>query len=133
MLLNEGVEKWRLDSWNKIKYSFPRAHAASYVLLAYRIAYYKAHYPLEFYCAYYTTKANIFDADILINNASELPKEISKLKESSARSSKLDLLTLMEVCQEMYDAGFKFVSDAIKHETFESFYIDDGKIRPKVK
>lgn len=133
MLLNEGVEKWRLDSWNKIKYSFPRAHAASYVLLAYRIAYYKAHYPLEFYCSYYTTKANIFDADILINNASELPKEISKLKESSARSSKLDLLTMMEVCQEMYDAGFKFVSDAIKHETFESFYIDDGKIRPKVK
>ena len=48
MLEASGVEKWRLDSWNKIRYSFPRAHAASYVLLAYRIAYFKAHYPTEF-------------------------------------------------------------------------------------
>ena len=47
-LLNRGVEKERLDSWNKIKYSFPRAHAAAYVLLAFRIAYYKAHFPQEF-------------------------------------------------------------------------------------
>jgi DNA polymerase-3 subunit alpha (Gram-positive type) len=43
------IEKWKLDSWNKIKYSFPRAHSASYVLYAYRKAYYKAHYPDEFY------------------------------------------------------------------------------------
>lgn len=133
MLLNEGVEEWRLESWNKIKYSFPRSHAASYVLLAYRIAYYKAHYPLEFYAAYFTINSELFNADILINNAEELPKEIQKINNSKSRTNKLDLLALMEVCQEMYDAGYKFVSDKIKKEKFTSFFVEDGKIRPRIK
>lgn len=133
MLLNEGVEEWRLESWNKIKYSFPRAHATSYVLLSYRIAYYKAHYPLEFYAAYFTINSELFNADILINNAEELPKEIQKINNSKSRTNKLDLLALMEVCQEMYDAGYKFVSDKIKKEKFTSFFVEDGKIRPRIK
>ena len=133
MLLNEGVEEWRLESWNKIKYSFPRAHAASYVLLSYRIAYYKAHYPLEFYAAYYTINAELFNADTLINNAEELPNEIQKINNSKSRSKNLDLLALMEVCQEMYDEGYKFVSDKIKKEKFTSFFVEDGKIRPRIK
>ena len=133
MLMNDGVEKWRLNSWNQILYSFPRARAASYVLLAYRIAYYKAHYPLEFYCAYFTLYADIFNADTLINNVRELPDEIQKLKNSRLGSNKRDLLALMEVCQEMYNAGYKFVSDKIKKERFVEFFIEDGTIRPRIK
>ena len=75
----------------------------------------------------------MFNADILINNAEELPKEIQKINNSKSRTNKLDLLALMEVCQEMYDAGFKFVSDAIKNDSFESFFIEDNKLRPKLK
>ena len=131
MLINEGVEIWRLDSWNKIKYSFPRAHAASYVLLAYRVAYYKAHFPLEFYCAYFNINVDDFNPEILIDKAKELPKEIKKMKENKELSAwKQDLLTNMKVCQEMYDAGYKFVTGNIKNKKFDSFCIENGMLKP---
>ena len=60
----------------RLKYLFPRAHCASYVLLAYRVAYYKAHYPLEFYCSYFSINADRFDSDLLVNNADVLYQEI---------------------------------------------------------
>ena len=128
----KGIPGWYIDSCNTVKYLFPRAHAASYVLLAYRVAYYKAHYPLEFYCAYFTMHADEFDADLLINNSSKLSEKIIEYKESD-ESSKREMRYVMEVCQEMYDAGFKFVSNAIKNDSFESFFIEDDKLRPKLK
>lgn len=131
MLINRGIEKWRLDSWNKIKYSFPRAHAASYVLLAYRVAYYKAHFPLEFYCAYFNINVDDFDAERLINNAKELPQKIKKLKEKKELSAQEEyLLTYMKVCQEMYDFGYKFVAGNIKNKKFDSFCIENGMLKP---
>lgn len=133
MLVDNGVEKWRLDSWNKIKYLFPRAHCASYVLIAYRVAYYKAHYPLEFYCAYFSMNADRFDSDLLVNNADVLYQKIERLKNSKELSFNTQKLDMMEVCQEMYDSGFEFVSDYIKNDTFESFFIEDGKLRPKLR
>lgn len=131
-MYQKGIPEWYIDSCNTVKYLFPRAHAASYVLLAYRVAYYKAHYPLEFYCAYFTLHADEFDADLLINNSFELSNKIKEFKES-AEPSKRDLKYVMETCQEMYDAGFNFVSDRIKNDSFESFFIEDGKLRPKLK
>jgi len=131
-MYQKGIQEWYIDSCNTVKYLFPRAHAASYVLLAYRVAYYKAHYPLEFYCAYFTMHADKFDADLFINNSSELKEKIIEYKESD-ESSKREMRYIMETCQEMYDAGFKFVSDTIKNDSFESFFVEDGKLRPKLK
>ena len=131
MLISEGVENWRLDSWNKIKYSFPRAHSASYVLLSYRIAYYKANFPLEFYCAYFNINADDFNPEILIDNEKELPKEIKKMEENKELSAwKQDLLMNMKVCQEMYDAGYKFVGGKAENKRIEGFCIEDGMIKP---
>lgn len=62
-LLQQGIKQWQLDFWNKIRYAFPRAHSASYVLTAYRLAYYKAHYPSEFHCAYFAENADYFQAE----------------------------------------------------------------------
>ena len=131
-MYQKGIPEWYIDSCNTVKYLFPRAHAASYVLLAYRVAYYKAHHPLDFYCAYFTMHAEEFDADLLINNSFELKNKISEFKESEESSNK-QLAYVMETCQEMYEAGFKFVSDTIKNESFDSFFIEDGKLRPKLK
>jgi len=131
-MYQKGIPEWYIDSCNTVKYLFPRAHAASYVLLAFRVAYYKAHYPLEFYCAYFTLHADEFDADLLINNSFELKNKISEFKRSE-ESSKRELTYVMETCQEMYDAGFSFISDTIKNDSFESFFIEDGKLRPKLK
>lgn len=132
-LQGNGIEEWKLDSWNKIKYSFPRAHVASYVLPAYRIAYYKTHFPLEFCCAYFSIFADEFDADLLINHADSLAEEISKLRFQKPSWSNYEKLEMMEVCQEMYDKGYKFVSDNIKNDRFESFFIEDGKLRPRIR
>jgi len=131
-LLDMGVERWRLDSWNKIKYSFPRAHAASYVWYAYKIAYYKAHFPLEFYCAYFSAYVDDFDVDVLINNSDCLEKEITKLSAESSQWSNYRKLDMMEVCKEMYDKGFEFVSEHINNEPISGFFIENGKLRPKV-
>lgn len=131
-LLDMGVERWRLDSWNKIKYSFPRAHAASYVWYAYKIAYYKAHFPLEFYCAYFSAYVDDFDVDVLINNSDCLEKEITKLSAESSQWSNYRKLDMMEVCKEMYDKGFEFVSKHINNEPISGFFIENGKLRPKV-
>lgn len=130
-LLGKGFEKWKLDSWNKILYAFPRAHAASYVLYAYRMAYYKAHYPLEFYCAYFSTYAENFDADLLINHASSLRQKIREAK-CNLKNTDISELIMMEVCQEMYDKGYDFtvhnISNAIKE-----FIIENGKIAPVLR
>jgi len=131
-MCQKGIPDWYIESCNTVKYLFPRAHALSYVLLAYRVAYYKAHRPLEFYCAYFTMNADRFDADLLINNSAELKEMIMEYKESD-ETSKRDMRYVMEVCQEMYDTGYRFVSEKIKNEKFESFFIEDGKIRPKLK
>ena len=76
--------------------------------------------------------ADRFDADLLINNSAELKEKIMEYKESD-ESSKREMRYVMEVCQEMYDEGYGFVSDKIKNEKFDSFFIEDGKIRPKLK
>lgn len=81
-MYQKGIPEWYIDSCNVVKYLFPRAHAASYVQFAYRAAYYKAHYPLKFYCAYFTMHADEFDTDLLINNSLELKNKISEFKES---------------------------------------------------
>jgi len=131
-LLERGVEQWRLDSWNKIKYSFPRAHAANYVLMAYRIAYFKTHYPLEFYCAFFSVNSYLFDADALINEKKKLKQRIADITEEPECGCDSELM-MMQVCQEMYDKGFDFVSDKIKNESFDSFFIEEGKLRPRLK
>lgn len=132
-MLNNGVPDWFIDSCNTVKYLITRAHTTSYTLLAYRVAYYKAHYPLEFYCAYFSINADRFDADLLINNADVLYEKINELKNSDDKYHKSYQLDMMEVCQEMYENGFEFISEHIKNDTFESFFIEDGKLRPKLK
>ena len=132
-MLNNGVPDWFIDSCNTVKYLITRAHTASYALLAYRVAYYKAHYPLEFYCSYFSINADRFDADLLINNADVLYEKINELKNSNDKYHKSYQLDMMEVCQEMYENGFEFISEHIKNDKFESFFIEDGKLRPKLK
>ena len=74
-----GVPEWYIEACQKVKYLFPRAHAVSYVMMAYRIAYYKVHYPAAFYAAYFSVNAEVFDADVVTAGKEAVKKRISEL------------------------------------------------------
>ena len=96
------------------------------------LAYYKAQYPLEFYCTYFSTYVDEFDADLLINNASSLRKKMYNMCKQEATWDTYRQLEMMEVCLEMYEMGYTFITDNIKKDRFTSFFIEDGKLRPRV-
>lgn len=103
------VPQWYIDSCNKISYMFPKAHAVAYVTMAYRIAYCKVHYPKAFYTAYFTVRADAFDAQYMTRGLDVVKakmKEIEQLPDATAKEK--DMFTVLEVCYEMYRRGISF-------------------------
>ena len=131
-MVENGVPDWYLASCKKIKYMFPKAHAAAYVMMALRIAYFKVYYPVEFYIAYFTVRADLFDAEIMTKGVEKVKAEMNRINLSgnSATANEKSLYTILELCQEMYERGIEFLpvdlyeSDAIKFRKI------DGKILP---
>ena len=121
LMKNNGVPDWYIESCKKIRYLFPRAHAASYVLTSYREAYYKAHYPLEFYCAYLSMNVDEITFDMITNDIEEISAKISKLSfilhdEYNALGSELHFKVMhrnyiLSICEEMLEAGIEFASE----------------------
>ena len=127
-----ATPKWFVDSCKKIKYMFPRAHAAAYVMMAFRVAYYKVHMPLAFYTVYFTVRADAFDIAAAEGVADKVLKNIKDLKKkgNDMDNKEADLLTILEVVYEMNKRGIELLPiDLYKSEARE-FKIEDGKIRP---
>ena len=123
-----GVPQWYIDSCRKIEYLFPKAHAVAYVLMAFRIAWYKVHYPLAFYAAlfYRRSQKDGFDAEMMMGG---LQKVRSKIKEISsnpgATAKEEDLLTTLEMVYEFYMRGFDFAPiDLYKSEAYR--FVPEG-------
>lgn len=108
-----GVPEWYIDSCKKIKYMFPKAHAAAYVTMAFRVAYFKVHYPVEFYIAYYTVRADLFDSALMAQGKDRAKAEIRRLDQKSKieKLSQTDknVQTILEVVNEMYERGINFL------------------------
>lgn len=106
-----NVPQWYIDSCNKIKYMFPKAHAVAYVTMAFRIAYFKVYYPVAYYCAYFSIRAEgNFDAELMcygVDKVREAMKEISAKDNPSAKEE--SVYTILELCLEMYERKFNFV------------------------
>ena len=118
---SNDVPEWYLDSCNKIKYMFPKAHAVAYVLMAFRIAYYKVHYPKEFYSAYFSIRATSFDAEIMIHGIEPVVAKIREIEGNpNAKAVEKEMLTTLEVVYEFYKRGFSF--DPI------DLYLSDAKM-----
>ncbi len=127
-----ATPKWFVASCKKIKYMFPRAHAAAYVMMAFRVAYYKVHMPLAFYTVYFTVRADAFDIAAAEGGADRVLKNIKDLKKkgNDMDNKEADLLTILEVVYEMNKRGIELLPiDLYKSEARE-FKIEDGKIRP---
>ncbi|MGL5099582.1 MAG: PolC-type DNA polymerase III, partial [Fusobacteriaceae bacterium] len=129
LMKEHKVKEWYIESCRRIKYMFPKGHAVAYVMMAMRIAYFKVHYPLEFYAAYFSRKYDAFNYEIM----SDIEKVKDKLKELSSEP-KLDVKqkaeqALCEIILEMRARGLEFLPIDVYKSQGIKFTIEDGKIR----
>lgn len=129
LLKEKNVAEWYIESCGKIKYMFPKGHAVAYVMMAMRIAYFKVHYPLDFYAAYLSRKALDFDYDLMSS-----PEKAKEHLELLSKEPKLDVkkkaeMTLCEIILEMYARNIEFLSVDVYKSASNKFIIEDGKIR----
>ena len=128
----KDVPDWYLDSCKKISYMFPKAHAAAYVMMAYRIAYCKINYPLAYYGAYFGIRANAFSYEIMCQGKEKLNYYMNdyKRRKDSLSNKEQDVLKDMKIVQEMYARGFEFLPIDIYKAKARKFQIIDGKLMP---
>jgi len=125
------VPQWYIDSCYKIQYMFPKAHAAAYVTMAFRIAYCKVHYPLAFYMAYYSVRADDFDYALMANGHGVVKEKIKEISEMETKTQKdKNVLSILEVCDEMYARGYSFCPIDLYASSADKFREVDGKILP---
>ena len=126
------IPEWYIESCNKISYMFPRAHATAYVIMAFRIAWYKVYYPIEFYATYFTVRADEFDASLMCHGKETAKKALveirAKGKLMTAREKNVE--TILEVVIEMNARGFSFLPVDFYQSAAKEFLIEEGKLRP---
>lgn len=127
-----GVPDWYIWSCKKIKYMFPKAHAAAYVMMAYRIAYCKVNYPLAYYAAYFGIRADAFSYEIMCQGKDKLNYYIEdyKHRQDSLSKKEQDTMKDMKIVQEMYARGLEFMPIDIYEAKATRFRIIDGKLMP---
>lgn len=128
-----GVPNWFIESCQKIKYMFPKAHAVAYVIMAFRIAYFKVHYPEAFYATYFTVRADDFNLDIVLKGKDSIKNAIKEIeaKGNNASPKEKSLLKVLEVALEMYLRGFKFINvDLYKSDAVKFFITEEGLLPP---
>ena len=130
---NAGVPDWYIGSCKKIKYLFPKAHAVAYVMMAFRIAWFKVYYPLAFYAAYFYRRSQKggFDAGLMTGGMESVLANIQAIEGNEDSTDKDDdLLTTMEVVYEYYLRGFEFLPISLYESHATKFLIKDGKLLP---
>lgn len=131
-MLAHGIPDWYVWSCEKIKYMFPKAHAAAYVMMAYRIAYCKVNYPLAYYAAYFSIRASAFSYELMCQGRERLEYYIQDYKKRSDSLTNKEQETLkdMKLVQEMYARGYEFLPLDLYKSKATKFQIVDGKLLP---
>ena len=132
LMLENNVPDWYIASCKKIKYMFPKAHAAAYVTMAFRIAWFKVHIPLAYYAAFFSVRADAFESDSMINGKE---KVVNKMREidmqgNAATAKDKDMYSILEIVLEMYERGLSFLPIDLYKSDAKKFTIEDDKIRP---
>ena len=131
-MLDHGVPQWYIDACKKIKYMFPKAHAAAYVMMAWRVAYCKVFYPVEYYTAYYSIRADGFDYDKMCGGVDKLRYYIDEyMKIPHPTNTEAVCLRDMKICEEMYARGIEFAPlDIYKAKAKDFTITEDRRIMP---
>ena len=131
----QHVPEWYIDSCKKIKYMFPKAHAVAYVMMAFRIAWFKVHKPLAFYSAYFSVRAKGFDASCMVKGDKVCLDKMAELKQKdrdkTISAAEKDMMTTLEVCHEFYRRGFTFEPmDVYTSDATRFLVTENGLIPP---
>ena len=133
-MTRQGVPGWYIESCKKITYLFPKAHAVAYVMMAFRIAWFKVHKPLEFYSAYFYRRSqkDSFDAESMTFGIDVVRAKIREIRSNTETKVKdEELLTTLEACYEFYMRGFEFVGvDLYESDPVKFLITGENKLRP---
>ena len=126
------VPAWYIESCKKIKYMFPKAHAVAYVMMAFRIAYFKVYYPEAFYATYFTVRADEFDADIIAQGPEVILRKIEEIEAQGNEVSQKEknLLTILELAVEMYKRNINMLKVSLADSHSTKFLITPEGILP---
>ena len=135
-MLANNVPAWYIESCKRIKYMFPKAHACAYMIMAFRIAYFKVYYPLAYYCAFFSIRASDFDYEKMCKGKAHLKDEMKALN-NKAKTEKLSakesgMYDDMRLVLEFYERGFDFMPIDIYKAKARHFQIIDGKLMPSL-
>ena len=126
-----GVPQWYIESLAKIGYLFPKAHAVAYVMMAFRIAWFKVHEPLAFYATFFSIRAKAFDAEFCCAGKEAVERKIHEIENNKdATAVEQNLMVTLEVCYEFYLRGFHFDTIDIYHSDATRFTITEGGLLP---
>jgi len=126
---NHNVPEWYIDSCQKIKYMFPKAHAVAYVLMAIRIAYFKIYYPIYYYATYFSVRADEFDVKLAKSGSRAIREKINEISEKGVLSSPKEkgLLTVLELALEMVERGYQFKNVDLYRSDSNKFLVDEDQ------
>ena len=129
-----NVPEWYIESCGKIKYMFPKAHAAAYVMMALRVAYFKVHHPIYYYCAYFSIRAKAFDIKTMGAGLDAIKRKMQEIaekrKNNEASNVEIDLYTTLEIVNEMWERGFKFGKLDLYRSDATEFIINGDTLIP---
>ncbi len=133
MMREYNIPEWYIDSCKKIKYMFPKAHAAAYVTNAFRIAWFKVHKPAAYYTAYFTIRADEFDSDIMCHGKEKVKNKMKEieLQGNAATSKDKNMYAILELVLEMYERGISFLPIDLYESHATKFKMEsETEIRP---
>ena len=132
IMKEHDVPDWYIKSCEKIKYMFPKAHAAAYVTNAFRIAWFKVHEPLAYYASYFSIRADEFDSDCMILGKEKVKNKMKEidLQGNNASTKDKNMYAILELVLEMYERGLEFLPMDLYKSHSTKFLVEDGKIRP---
>jgi DNA polymerase-3 subunit alpha (Gram-positive type) len=131
VMKEHGVPDWYIDSCIKIQYMFPRAHAVAYVMMSFRMAWYKVYYPREFYATHFTSVVANFDCETILKGPDAVLERMDAIiaMGNNASPKEKDDILVLEVAYEMYARGFEFLPARLGKSDAFQFRVDEGKVR----
>ncbi len=131
LMREHDVPEWYIESCKRIKYMFPKAHAVAYVMMSYRIAFFKVYYPAEFYAVHFTVKVDAFNAGVILGGMDAVTSRMDEIDRmgKEATNKDQDEYLVYEVAYEMYARGLEFLPAELGVSDSMKFTVENGKVR----